>query len=37
MASDAVWHEVQRLRKSGKPVIASMGDKAASGGYLISG
>jgi protease-4 len=33
LASDLIWNE---LRKSKKPVIASMGDVAASGGYYIS-
>jgi protease-4 len=33
LASDLIWHE---LRKSKKPVIASMSDVAASGGYYIS-
>jgi len=35
-ASDAIWREVVRLRAAGKPVIVSMGDVAASGGYFIS-
>ena len=34
-ASDVIWREVQKARKS-KPVIVSMGDLAASGGYYIS-
>lgn len=33
VASDLVWREVQRIKK---PVIASMGDVAASGGYYIA-
>jgi protease-4 len=33
LASDLVWNE---LRKSKKPVVASMSDVAASGGYYIS-
>jgi protease-4 len=33
VASDQVWHEVKRIKK---PVIASMGDVAASGGYYIA-
>jgi len=33
LASDLIWNE---LRKCKKPVIASMGDVAASGGYYIS-
>ncbi len=35
-ASDTIWREVVRLRGAGKPVIVSMGDVAASGGYFIS-
>jgi protease IV len=35
-ASDTVWHEVQRARASGKPVVVSMGDVAASGGYFVA-
>jgi protease IV len=34
-ASDAIWREVERLRED-KPVVVSMGDYAASGGYYIS-
>ncbi len=34
-ASDVIWREVQKARKS-KPVIVSMGDLAASGGYYIA-
>ena len=33
LASDLIW---RALQKSGKPVVASMGDTAASGGYYIS-
>jgi protease-4 len=33
LASDLIWHEAQGL---GKPMVASMGDVAASGGYYIS-
>jgi protease IV len=33
LASDLIWHELKRCKK---PVIASMGDMAASGGYYIS-
>src|SRR6185437_5148081 len=36
VASDAIWREVVRARNAGKPVVASMGDVAASGGYFIS-
>ena len=34
-ASDAVWQELRRLRRD-KPVVVSMGDVAASGGYYIA-
>jgi protease-4 len=34
-ASDVIWREV-RLAEKEKPVIASMGDLAASGGYYVS-
>lgn len=33
LASDLVWRAVQRAREAGKPVVASMSDVAASGGY----
>jgi protease IV len=33
VASDVIWREVTRL---GKPVVASMGDVAASGGYFVA-
>lgn len=35
-ASDAIHREVARLRDAGRPVIASMGGVAASGGYFVS-
>jgi protease-4 len=35
LASDLIWHEVMELRKV-KPVIASVGGMAASGGYYIA-
>ena len=35
LASDVIWREVV-LAKAAKPVVASMGDVAASGGYYIS-
>jgi protease IV len=35
LASDLIWREVARARQR-KPVIASMGDVAASGGYLVA-
>ncbi|GJF08216.1 signal peptide peptidase SppA [Mycolicibacterium cyprinidarum] len=34
--SETVWREVVRARKAGKPVVASMGAVAASGGYYVS-
>ena len=33
LASDLIWHETQVIQK---PIVASMGDVAASGGYYIS-
>ncbi len=36
VASDTIWREVVRARTAGKPVVVSMGDVAASGGYFIS-
>ncbi len=36
VASDAIWREVVRVRGAGKPVVVSMGEVAASGGYFIS-
>lgn len=33
LASDLIWHELKRCKK---PVVASMGDVAASGGYYIT-
>lgn len=35
-ASETLWREVKRARKLGKPVVASMGAVAASGGYYIA-
>ncbi|MCA6449705.1 MAG: signal peptide peptidase SppA [Chitinophagaceae bacterium] len=35
MASDVIWHEITLARKE-KPVVVSMGDMAASGGYYIA-
>ncbi|CAA7618614.1 Periplasmic serine protease [Candidatus Terasakiella magnetica] len=34
-ASDTIWREVQRAREAGKPVVVSMGNVAASGGYFV--
>ncbi len=36
IASDVIWREVGLARESGKPVIASMSDLGASGGYYIA-
>src|ERR1700736_1847995 len=34
--SETIWREVNRVRDGGKPVVASMGAVAASGGYYVS-
>jgi protease-4 len=34
--SETIWREVVRTRERGKPVVASMGSVAASGGYYVS-
>ncbi len=36
VASDVIRREVLRARRRGKPVIASMGDVAGSGGYFVA-
>ncbi len=36
LASEQIYREVRALRAAGKPVVASMGDVAASGGYYIA-
>jgi protease IV len=36
LASETLWRELSLFRQSGKPVVVSMGDVAASGGYYIS-
>ena len=36
LTSDIIWRGVENLKKAGKPVIASFGDYAASGGYYIA-
>ncbi len=36
VASDTIWREVYRAHEAGKPVVASMGDMAASGGYFVA-
>jgi protease-4 len=35
-ASETIWREVVRARDRGKPVVASMGSVAASGGYYVA-
>jgi len=35
LASDLMWHELMELRKK-KPLVASVGDMAASGGYYMA-
>lgn len=36
LASDLIWKEIDLFKKSGRPVVVSMGDVAASGGYYIA-
>ncbi|GAB4371334.1 MAG: S49 family peptidase [Kiloniellaceae bacterium] len=36
VGSDTIWREVQRARDLGKPLVVSMGNVAASGGYFVS-
>jgi protease-4 len=36
LASEQIYREVMALRAAGKPVVASMGELAASGGYYIA-
>lgn len=36
VASDVIWREVVRAGEVGKPVVVSMGDVAASGGYFVA-
>ncbi len=36
VASDSIWRTTQLARKAGKPLIVSMGNLAASGGYYVS-
>ena len=36
IASDTIWREVNRAKEAGKPVIVSMGNVAASGGYFVA-
>ena len=35
-ASDQIWDAVERAKKAGKPVVISMGQYAASGGYYVA-
>ena len=35
-SSENIWYAVDRLKAAGKPVVVSMGDYAASGGYYIA-
>ena len=35
-ASEQIWHAIETLKAKGLPVVVSMGDDAASGGYYIS-
>ena len=35
-ASEQIWHALKTLQEKGLPVVVSMGDYAASGGYYIS-
>ncbi|GDX82415.1 hypothetical protein LBMAG42_42260 [Deltaproteobacteria bacterium] len=36
LASDNIWRALIRLKEAGKPLVVSMGDYAASGGYYIA-
>lgn len=36
IASDQIWHAVNRAREAGKPVVVTMASFAASGGYYIA-
>lgn len=36
IASDQIWHAVIRAREAGKPVVISMANAAASGGYYLA-
>jgi protease-4 len=37
LAADIIWRAVERAKQHGKPVIASMSNAAASGGYYVAG
>ncbi len=36
LASDQMWHAIEHAKSKGKPVVVSMSDVAASGGYYIA-
>ena len=36
LASENIWYALTRLKEAGKPIVVSMGDYAASGGYYIA-
>ncbi|MFQ5775410.1 MAG: signal peptide peptidase SppA [Kiloniellaceae bacterium] len=36
VASDVIWREMRRARDKGLPVVVTMGDVAASGGYFVA-
>jgi protease-4 len=36
VASDVIWRESHRAQEAGKPVVVSMGNVAASGGYFVA-
>jgi protease-4 len=36
LASDNIWRALKRVKEAGKPLVVSMGDYAASGGYYIA-
>lgn len=36
VAADTIWREVDQTRRSGKPIVVSMGGVAASGGYFVA-
>ena len=36
LASDLIWREIQRFQATDRPVVVSMGNAAASGGYYIA-
>ncbi len=36
LASENIWYALKKLKKTGKPLVVSMGDYAASGGYYIA-